>query len=407
MVNFFHRTSTFRVYEIMIEHNTDDPQIIHRIMVEYGHKRTLSDIRSMINTIKFFGLHEPRFKEIVSILSSSNYSSPNHAEIFLANEFLNEMLNRGFLLRPFLEAVAAFPNNNRAIQYEFVRRSEKYGFYDQRIGDDISAAMRNFTSMLNLTVPNPKRGQYELTELGKIVIGKGAQTYQRFTCDQGEPCRKVCPSGAISAFRINPNCISCGLCVAACPYGALEIDCSSFPQLKFNIEICKASSGSPNVARACGLQPLLSEELVLQKWIKQILARVGITAEIPGIGEFPDLVIYENPTFVEVKRSRITGKRVESVVQQVIRYSREDVINSTLEQLKHFSDLDWKKPDYFVVVAPQGGKEHDVVKQLRKELPDKEVGFISVNKLYNISLKSFHQPITSSDFSFQSLLPQN
>ena len=401
MVNFFHRTSTYRVYEIMIHENTEDPKLIHQRMLELGHKRTIADVRSMVNLIKFFGLHEQKFKDIVSILASSNPNSTIGATVYLANEFVNEMMERGLLLRPFLEAVMAFPNNNRAIQYEFVRRAEKYGFYDQRIGDDISAAMRNFTSMLNLTVPNPKRGQYELTKLGQTIIGKCTLTYQRVICDQGEPCRKVCPSGAISAFRINPNCISCGLCVAACPYGAIEIDCSSFPQLKFHPEKCKTSSGRPKTPIACGIQPLLSEELVLQRWIKQILARIGITSEIPGIGEYPDLVIYDLPAFVEVKRNRITAKKVSSLVNQVLRYAQDKVITNTLNHLKLFSDLDWHKPDSFIIVAPKGGKEQDVVTNLRKELSNYRVYFISVNSLYNLSINSFKNEHIRTDEFFK------
>ncbi|MBA7514203.1 hypothetical protein ES705_06228 [subsurface metagenome] len=105
--------------------------------------------------------------------------------------------------------------------------------------------------------------------------------------------------------------MSCGLCVAACPYRVLRIDCTSSPQLKFNVHICKTSSGSPKIASACGVNPLLNNELVLQRWIKQIFARINVISVIPGIGEYPDLVVYDKPTFVEVKRNRITPKRVE------------------------------------------------------------------------------------------------
>ncbi|MHA1222553.1 MAG: 4Fe-4S binding protein, partial [Candidatus Heimdallarchaeaceae archaeon] len=268
----------------------------------------------------------------------------------------------------------------------------------------ISAAMRNFSSFLNLTTPNPKHGQYELTPLGKHIITKGASTYQRYICDQNEPCRKVCPSGAISATMINANCLSCGLCVAACPYGALEIDCSSSPQLKFDVEICKKSSGSPKNASSCGLTPLLSEELTLQRWIKQTLVRVGITSEIPGVGEYPDLVIYDTPSFIEVKRSRVTKGRVDSIVNQVLRYSQEEVITKTLKHLKLFSDIDWRKPEFFVISAPQGGKEHEVIKKLEKELSDREVGFFSINKLYNLSLESYHKSINNFNLKFPDLL---
>ncbi|MHA1222423.1 MAG: hypothetical protein ACTSP3_04000 [Candidatus Heimdallarchaeaceae archaeon] len=180
--------------------------------------------------------------------------------------------------------------------------------------------------------------------------------------------------------------------------------CSSSPQLKFYVEICKKSSGSPKNASSCGLTPLLSEELTLQRWIKQTLVRVGITSEIPGVGEYPDLVIYDTPSFIEVKRSRVTKARIDSLVNQFLCYSQEEVITKTIKHLKLFSDIDCRKPEFFVISAPQGGKEDEVINKLEKELPDREIGFLSIDKLYNINLESYNRKTDNLNLKFQSLL---
>jgi len=389
MVNFFHRTSTHKVYQIIIDHNTTDENFIYQKMLDYGHKRKLSDIKGMIKLLKHFDLIKPEIIKLVKILMDCNPEQPNKALIYVANTFIDEMMERGLLIKPFLEAVDAFPNKNRLIQYELVERAKKYGFYDQRMGDDISAAMRNFTSMLNLTVPYNRRGVYQLTNLGKKVIDLKQQSYERIICDQDEPCRKVCPTGAISATRINQNCIACGLCVDACPYGALILDCNSIPQLKFNQEICKRSRGKPVEAVICDINKLRAEELILQRWIKQVFGIVGIKAEIPGIGEYPDLVTLNEPSFIEVKKGKITERKKERIVEQIIRYSNERIVTKTLEQVKQFSGMEWKKPIYMTLIAEKGGAEREVIKELKKNVEDKDLGFISMNKLYSVTKDVF------------------
>ena len=326
-----------------------------------------------------------------ALLANGNAEQPSNALIFLADEFLNEMLERGLLVKPFLEAVNTFPNKNKLIQYELVERSADYGFYNQRIGDDISAAMRNFTSLLNLTNPRPKRGQYQVTTLGRALIEKKEQTYERVICDQREPCRMVCPSGAISAYTINLNCIACGLCVDACPYGAISIDCQAKPQLHFDVQICQKSKGTLTVAQGCTMGKLLGEELTLQRWIKSAMIMFGISAEIPGIGEFPDLVVLETPAFIEVKKGRITKRKHKEVLEQITRYSQEEVIQRTLKQVNRYSQLNWKEPEYMVVISPKGGQEQELLHDLKKEIRDKEFGFVSVDKLFTLANSYFVQ----------------
>ena len=72
------------------------------------------------------------------------------------------------------------------------------------------------------------------------------------------------------------------------------------------------------------------------------------------------------------------------------RYASERVINKTLEQLKRFSDINWKEPAYMTIIAKEGGAERELINELRKNIDHKEFGFIPINKLYNISLKLFN-----------------
>jgi len=392
MVNFLHRTSTFRVYETILKEMKVDADFLSKKMVQLGHKRKSSDINNMVSILEKFGLLEEKMMKLSTLLINGNAEEPTDALIFIADEFLNELLNRGLLVKPFLESVNNFPNKNKLIQYELVERCADYGFYDQRVGDDISAAMRNFTSLLNLTTPNPKRGQYELTNLGKLLLEKKKQTYNRVICDQGEPCRVACPSGAISAYIINTNCISCGLCVNSCPYGALSINCQASPQLHFSVQICQKSKGTPNIAQGCTLGKLLGEELTLQRWIKNIMAMYSISAEIPGIGEYPDLVTLETPSFIEVKKNRITKRKRTKLIEQITRYSQKEIIQSTIKQLNCFSKLKWKDPEYLVVISPKGGQERELLKDLRYEISEKKFGFVSVEKLHALSNSYFTQP---------------
>ncbi len=394
MVNFFHRTSTFQVYELAIFEEKQNLDLIHGEMIDLGHKRTQSDIRSMITILNHFGLFENTFKEKAKLLMERGSGTTSKELVLHTQEFVDEMMERGLLVRPFLESVGAYPNQNRTIQYELVKRCEQYGFYDQRIGDDISAAMRNFTSILNLTQTSIKRGKYELSPLGEQVVKREKTIYNRVKCDQGESCRKVCPTNAIGAFSINLNCIACGLCVKVCPYGALEIDCEKTPQLKFNPELCEKSKGTPNKPRICDFRKITAEELNLQMWMKQVFKLMSITSEITGIGEFPDLVTLEEPAFIEVKKNRITEKRKEQVKEQILRYSQSNVIEKTLKQLEYFTDYSWKKLELLILASPEEGKEIDLIEELRDERSETEIGYISINKLFSTCKEIFRDKST-------------
>jgi len=65
--------------------------------------------------LEYFGLLEEHTQEQTQILIRGDYKNPSEALVYLANEFVDEMMERGLLIRPFLEAVHTFPNRNRMI----------------------------------------------------------------------------------------------------------------------------------------------------------------------------------------------------------------------------------------------------------------------------------------------------
>ncbi|MHA1416296.1 MAG: hypothetical protein ACTSRR_08545 [Candidatus Heimdallarchaeaceae archaeon] len=89
-------------------------------MLDYGHKRTLSDMKGMIKLLKHFDFVKPDLIKLVKILMDCNPEQPNKSLIYVANAFIDEMMERGLLIKLFLEAVDAFQNKNKLIQYTLV-----------------------------------------------------------------------------------------------------------------------------------------------------------------------------------------------------------------------------------------------------------------------------------------------
>lgn len=50
MAYFLHRTSSFRVYEIILKEHDYNIDKISKEMLNLGHKQTLSDIRGMVSS---------------------------------------------------------------------------------------------------------------------------------------------------------------------------------------------------------------------------------------------------------------------------------------------------------------------------------------------------------------------
>lgn len=74
-----------------------------------------------------------------------------------------------------------------------------------------------------------------------------------FQC-RNTPCAAVCPIGAITnpegIVKVNgQTCTGCGLCVEACPYGAMTIDPVS--SVAINCDLC---DGNPKCVAWCPIQ---------------------------------------------------------------------------------------------------------------------------------------------------------
>lgn len=89
----------------------------------------------------------------------------------------------------------------------------------------------------------------------RVVEWKTAQNFLPVACCQCEdaPCVAVCPKEALSRddklHRVvldYRRCISCRMCVAACPFGAMRFDADR--QMVFKCDLC---NGNPQCVRFC------------------------------------------------------------------------------------------------------------------------------------------------------------
>jgi len=80
---------------------------------------------------------------------------------------------------------------------------------------------------------------------------------------------------------------------------------------------------------------------------------------------------------------------VDSLKEQMIRYIQPSIVNSTIKQLKQFSHINWKKPDFIILIAPKGGQENQVIKAVKNEFDELAVAFLSLNFLEKTCKDSF------------------
>ncbi|MGD2270346.1 MAG: 4Fe-4S dicluster domain-containing protein [Desulfobacterales bacterium] len=104
-------------------------------------------------------------------------------------------------------------------------------------------------SLQHCDVSNPARARIRIIEWNKAGV------FLPVSCQQCEdaPCMAVCPREAIyrdEAFlRVAVDydrCISCRLCVSACPFGAMGFD-----QEKQKVFKCDLCDGQPQCVRFC------------------------------------------------------------------------------------------------------------------------------------------------------------
>ncbi len=93
-------------------------------------------------------------------------------------------------------------------------------------------------------------------ELSRIRVNKddGLGLDVPVVCRQcsAAQCIEVCPRGALYRNRITQSvaldrtlCLKCGLCIKACPFGAIHVDAEGYPL------ICDLCGGKPGCVEAC------------------------------------------------------------------------------------------------------------------------------------------------------------
>ena len=413
------RTSTHIVLDTYLTTQITDPIELTEKVNERGYSRRASDVKRMLKHLEEIGLVKNKHGEfLVKLLKQVQAKGLRDEEEIIGGQLLSYLTEKGLAVLPFLEAVRDHPNDNSMIQVKTVIYGKRYGYYHLRDGDDVSAAMKNLmiylgfmratkttaSSSKNKTTRKTSRGVYELTDLGKRLIEQPETSklilQTRVKCGAGvtgEPCREVCPTNAIIGSRITSQCIECGLCTITCPYGAITINCGIPGGYELNTEICKSHAGKNRALEPCDANLISADEHNLQRWLKALLNLSDVPAEIPSsTGEYPDIVTAKTttPSFVEVKKKRLTKQLVEHLLtNQLPRYMKPSIIKKTLNRLKEFKKFHAREPEIYVVITKESKFVESLLKEAKKlqdsTLP-KPVTFMSYDVLYEYS-KYFSQ----------------
>ncbi len=218
-------------------------------------------------------------RSTLKVLHSSDNEDVIYSYII---KFINYLSNKGLLVKPFLKAVRDGLNKTGLIKNKIRDYSIEEGVYNLTCNDTIYlSAMRNFLFLFGLI--KYKKKKYELTNLG-LKITEEREVIDRARCSR-EFCREVCPSNAILSYEIS-GCVGCGLCIKACPYGAITFQIEDPTKPIFNSDICLKEKGQQRYASPQKFNYILSEEHIMQKWIKAVFRFTNLNAEIPGIVQF-------------------------------------------------------------------------------------------------------------------------
>ncbi len=382
MVSLFSRTQTNEVLLSIIELETTETEAIReRVNTYFGRNRKSSDIRGIINSLEKSGFLDKNSLKLSNLMRLIDRDNPNTKDIYIANNYLDMLHKNGLAILPFLNAVRKFPDNSQLIATDTVSNGPEFGYHNLRPGNDVVAAMGNFADTFGLLASrSSKKGKYQLSPLGEKLLDTGIKlSKNRINCDLDEPCRKLCPSNAISFDKISMiNCIECGICTIGCNYGAINIKCNHIIEL--NTDICKISQGNSSYLGYCDPEKIYADELILQNWIKSLLNTGELPTEIPGIGEYPDLVTNTSSSFIEVKKNRITEKTVDKHIIQVLRYQADEIITRTRDKLRK-KKFDVDKPDKFVFIARDSSNTEKFLNEIKNKKPEIPVTFISIENL--------------------------
>jgi len=391
MLRILNRTSTFAVFETILQNEKietlDDIQ--RELELKWGFQRQIHDIRNMMSHLNRIGvLEQLQFDPLVyrihpiskMALRTAQEGIDSNLAIYNLNEFIEFLSQNGLMVRPFLKAIREYPNSLGAIIQSVRDFSKEEGVYNLTVDGPSISAMRNFFQLFKLVKRRDSPGKYELTTMGEKIIGEKSKI-KRVRCSR-EFCREICPANAIHLNYI-VGCVGCALCIKACPYGAITFNPDNPTKPFFDEKICLLEKGERRIASPVQTNYIISEEKIMQNWVKAVFKLTNLNVEIPGIGSYPDVVIEDVPTFIECKNKPIrTENRIDGLIKQLVRYSCKEAINSTIERVKGLG-IKMRIPELFLIITPPDSNVELLMKKSKEEI-DIPTSFLSTTTVNRI-----------------------
>lgn len=379
----FSRTSIYRIIEFLGNYDINSFEELVEKFKARGHKRKENDIKTMLTQAEHAGLIQDwrlyeQFKDLELL-------DPNTTDTYVVRKVIQmlEYLNQNHLMViPFLEAVEEVPSNAGAIAARAGEKCRNFGYYHVRVDkDDNTPAMKNFLAYMRLMKAG--RGKYQLTPLGEKVVQHfkepTALQTKRAQCDR-EICREICPADVIGPYEISTACVSCGLCMKACPYGGIDVINGRFTIDPF---VCSSQSGSRKKTVAGSLSLILGQEEIMQNWLVSLFRLGRWQATIPGVGHYPDVVLINKPIWFECKTANQTKKTLMRVLDQIKGYQTSESINQTIDQVRQHTGKSLNPPSLFLLCAPASSDVRTFLdKSSTFSVP---TGFLSAEALHSVA----------------------